>query len=111
MRASVTSELILDEVRIPACNELPEAQGLKAPLSCWNEARYGIVWGVLGAAIGCYRSALEYGKARVQFDRPIAGSQLTQEKLVNTLTEINKGHLLALQRGRLKDEGRATATR
>jgi len=110
MRASVTSELVLDDCRIPAGNELPEAQGLKAPLSCLNEARYGIVWGVLGAAIACYRSALEYAKARVQFDRPIAGYQLTQEKLVNMLTEITKGQLLALQLGRLKDEGKATAT-
>jgi glutaryl-CoA dehydrogenase len=110
MRASVTSELILDDVRVPARNELPGAQGLKAPLSCLNEARYGIVWGVLGAAISCYRSALEYAKARVQFDRPIAGYQLTQEKLVNMLTEITKGQLLALQLGRLKDQGTATAT-
>jgi len=110
MRASVTSELVLDDCRIPAGNELPEAQGLKAPLSCLNEARYGIVWGVLGAAIACYRSALEYAKARVQFDRPIAGYQLTQEKLVNMLTEITKGQLLALQLGRLKDQGNATAT-
>jgi glutaryl-CoA dehydrogenase len=110
MRASVTSELILDDVRVPARNELPGAQGLKAPLSCLNEARYGIVWGVLGAAIACYRSALEYAKARVQFDRPIASYQLTQEKLVNMLTEITKGQLLALQLGRLKDQGTATAT-
>jgi glutaryl-CoA dehydrogenase len=110
MRASVTSELILDDVRVPACNELPGAQGLKAPLSCLNEARYGIVWGVLGAAIACYRSALEYAKARVQFDRPIAAYQLTQEKLVNMLTEITKGQLLALQLGRLKDQGTVTAT-
>jgi glutaryl-CoA dehydrogenase len=110
MRASVTSELILDDCRIPAGNELPEAQGLKAPLSCLNEARYGIVWGVLGAAIACYRSALGYAMARVQFDRPIAGYQLTQEKLVNMLTEITKGQLLALQLGRLKDQGQATAT-
>ena len=110
MRASVTSELILEDCRIPACNELPEAQGLKAPLSCLNEARYGIVWGVLGAAIACYRSALDYAKARVQFERPIAGYQLTQEKLVNMLTEITKGQLLALQLGRLKDQGKATAT-
>jgi glutaryl-CoA dehydrogenase len=110
MRASVTSELILDDVRVPARNELPGAQGLKAPLSCLNEARYGIVWGVLGAAVACYRSALDYAKARVQFDRPIAGYQLTQEKLVNMLTEITKGQLLALQLGRLKDQGKATAT-
>jgi glutaryl-CoA dehydrogenase len=110
MRASVTSELILDDVRVPAGNELPGAQGLKAPLSCLNEARYGIVWGVLGAAIACYRSALGYSMARVQFDHPIAGYQLTQEKLVNMLTEITKGQLLALQLGRLKDQGSATAT-
>ena len=110
MRASVTSELILDDVRVPARNELPGAQGLKAPLSCLNEARYGIVWGVLGAAIACYRSALGYAMARVQFDRPIAGYQLTQEKLVNMLTEITKGQLLALRLGRLKDQGNATAT-
>jgi glutaryl-CoA dehydrogenase len=110
MRASVTSELILDDVRIPARNELPGAQGLKAPLSCLNEARYGIVWGVLGAAIACYRSALEYAKTRVQFDRPIAGYQLTQEKLVNMLIEITKGQLLALQLGRMKDQGKASAT-
>jgi len=110
MRASVTSELILDDVRVPEGNELPGAQGLKSPLSCLNEARYGIVWGVLGAAIACYRSALDYAKARVQFDRPIAGYQLTQEKLVNMLTEITKGQLLALQLGRLKDQGNATAT-
>src|SRR4029077_4078140 len=98
------------DVRIPEGNELPGAQGLKAPLSCLNEARYGIVWGVLGAAIACYRSALGYATARVQFDRPIAGFQLTQEKLVNMLTEITKGQLLALQLGRLKDQGNATAT-
>jgi glutaryl-CoA dehydrogenase len=110
MRASVTSELILDDVRVPAGNELPGAQGLKAPLSCLNEARYGIVWGALGAAIACYRSALEYAKARVQFDKPIAAYQLTQEKLVNMLTEITKGQLLALQLGRLKDRGTVTAT-
>ena len=110
MRASVTSELILDDVRVPARDELPGAQGLKAPLSCLNEARYGITWGVLGAAIACYRSALGYAKARVQFDKPIAGYQLTQEKLVNMLTEITKGQLLALQLGRLKDQGKASAT-
>src|SRR5205823_12964448 len=110
MRASVTSELSLDDCRMPGGNELPEAQGLKAPLSCLNEARYGIVWGVLGSAIACYRSALGYAMARVQFDRPIAGYQLTQEKLVNMLTEITKGQLMALQLGRLKDQGNATAT-
>ena len=110
MRASVTSELILDDCRVPAENELPGARGLKGPLSCLNEARFGIVWGVLGAAIACYQSALDYAKARVQFDKPIAGYQLTQEKLVNMLTEITKGQLLALQLGRLKDQGKVTAT-
>lgn len=108
MRASVTSELVLDAVRVPADAELPGAQGLRGPLSCLNEARYGIVWGVLGAAIACYQSALDYGKARVQFERPIAGYQLTQEKLVGMLTEITKGQLLALQLGRLKDKGKAS---
>ena len=110
MRASITSELILDEVRIPSCNQLVDAQGLRAPLSCLNEARYGIVWGVLGAAMACYQSALEYAKARMQFARSIAGYQLTQEKLVKMLTEITKGQLLALQLGRMKDQGKATAT-
>jgi glutaryl-CoA dehydrogenase len=110
MRASVTSELFLDDCRVPAENELPGARGLKGPLSCLNEARFGIVWGVLGAAIACYQSALDYSKARVQFDKPIAGYQLTQEKLVNMLTEITKAQLLALQLGRLKDQGKATAT-
>jgi glutaryl-CoA dehydrogenase len=110
MRASVTSELILDDCRVPARSELPGARGLKAPLSCLNEARFGIVWGSLGAAIACYQSALAYAKERVQFDRPIAGYQLTQEKLVAMITEITKGQLLALQLGRLKDRGQATAT-
>jgi glutaryl-CoA dehydrogenase len=110
MRASVTSELILDDCRVPAASELPGAHGLKGPLSRLNEARFGIVWGSLGAAIACYQSALEYSKERVQFDRPIAGYQLTQEKLVGMITEITKGQLLALQLGRLKDRGKATAT-
>jgi glutaryl-CoA dehydrogenase len=109
MRASVTSELFLDECRIPAEAELPGAQGLKAPLSCLDEARFGIVWGALGAAIACYQSALEYAKARVQFERPIAAFQLTQEKLVNMITEITKGQLLALQLGRQKDQGKASS--
>jgi glutaryl-CoA dehydrogenase len=108
MRASVTSELILEECRIPADHELPGAQGLKGPLSCLNEARFGIVWGAIGAAIACYQSALEYSRSRVQFDRPIGGFQLTQEKLVGMLTEITKAQLLALQLGRLKDQGKVT---
>ena len=96
--------------RTPAATELPGARGLKGPVACLNGARFWIGWGVLGAAIACYQSALDYAKARVQFDKPIAGYQLTQEKLVNMLTEITKGQLLALQLGRLKDQGKATAT-
>jgi len=110
MRASVTSELIFDDCRIPPAYQLPDAHGLKAPLSCLNEARFGIVWGALGAAIACYQSALEYAKTRVQFDRPIAAFQLTQEKLVGMLTEITKGQLLALQLGRMKDQGSVRPT-
>jgi glutaryl-CoA dehydrogenase len=108
MRASVTSELILEDCRIPADHELPGAQGLKGPLACLNEARFGIVWGTIGAAIACYQSALDYSRTRIQFDRPIGGFQLTQEKLVGMLTEITKAQLLALQLGRLKDAGRIT---
>jgi len=110
MRASVTSELILEDCRIPADHELPGAQGLKGPLACLNEARFGIVWGTIGAAIACYQSALDYSRTRIQFDRPIGGFQLTQEKLVGMLTEITKAQLLALQLGRLKDAGRITPT-
>jgi glutaryl-CoA dehydrogenase len=108
MRASVTSELILEDCRIPADHELPGAQGLKGPLACLNEARFGIIWGTIGAAIACYQSALDYSRTRIQFDRPIGGFQLTQEKLVGMLTEITKAQLLALQLGRLKDAGRIT---
>ena len=110
MRASITSELILEDCRIPADHELPGAQGLKGPLSCLNEARFGIVWGAVGAAIACYQSALDYARSRIQFDRPIGGFQLTQEKLVSMLTEITKAQLLALQLGRLKDAGRVSPT-
>ena len=110
MRASVTSELILEDCRIPADHELPGAQGLKGPLACLNEARFGIVWGTIGAAIACYQSALDYSRTRIQFERPIGGFQLTQEKLVGMLTEITKAQLLALQLGRLKDAGRITPT-
>lgn len=107
LRASVTSELVLDNCRIPAECAFPEVRGLRGPLACLNEARYGIIWGTMGAARACYETALEYAKNRVQFDRPIAGYQLTQEKLVNMLLELNKGTLLALHIGRMKDEGRA----
>ena len=107
LRASVTSELVLEDCRVPADAILPNVSGLKGPLSCLNEARYGIVWGALGAGRACYESALEYAKTRVQFGKPIAAFQLTQEKLVNMMLELNKGLLTALHIGRLKDEGRA----
>jgi glutaryl-CoA dehydrogenase len=106
LRASVTSELILDDVRVPDANVLPEAVGMKGPLSCLTEARFGIIWGAMGAARSCFETALEYSKSRIQFDRPIGSFQLTQEKLVNMMLEIQKGTLLALHLGRMKDEGR-----
>jgi glutaryl-CoA dehydrogenase len=105
LRASVTSELILDDCRLPADAVLPEITGMRGPLSCLNEARFGIVWGAMGAARACYESALEYSKTRIQFDKPIGAFQLTQKKLVDMLVEINKGTLLALHLGRRKDEG------
>jgi glutaryl-CoA dehydrogenase len=106
LRASVTSELVLDGVRLPDDAALPGVVGLKGPLSCLTEARFGIVWGVLGAARACFESALAYAREREQWGRPIAGFQLTQEKLANMALELNKGTLLALQLGRMKDEGR-----
>jgi glutaryl-CoA dehydrogenase len=106
LRASVTSELVLVDCRLPSDALLPHSEGLSAPLACLNEARYGIVWGAMGAARSCYQTALEYSKTRVQFDRPIAAYQITQEKLVNMLLELNKGTLLALHLGRAKDSGR-----
>jgi len=105
LRASVTSELVLDEVRVPEDAVLPGVTGMKGPLSCLSEARFGIVWGAMGAARACFACALEYSKTRVQWGRPIAGFQLTQEKLANMATELNKGTLLALHLGRMKDEG------
>jgi glutaryl-CoA dehydrogenase len=105
LRASITSELVLDDVRVPA-DAMLAVEGIKGPLSCLSEARYGILWGVLGAARTCYETALEYAKTRVQWGKPIAGFQLTQEKLVNMALELNKGALLALHIGRLKDEDR-----
>ncbi|HXF35317.1 MAG TPA: acyl-CoA dehydrogenase family protein, partial [Candidatus Acidoferrales bacterium] len=86
---------------------LPGVRGMRGPLSCLSEARYGIIWGAMGAARACYESALEYAKTRIQFDKPIAAYQLTQEKLVNMLLELNKGMLVALQIGRMKDAGKA----
>jgi len=105
LRASVTSELIMEECRLPADAILPGVSGLRGPLSCLSEARYGIVWGALGAGRACYESALEYSKTRVQFGKALAGFQLTQEKLVNMALELQKGQLLASRLGRLKDAG------
>jgi glutaryl-CoA dehydrogenase len=104
-RASVTSELIFEQCRIPAKNLLPGTQGLLSPLACINEGRYGISWGALGAASACYQIALDYAKDRVAFSRPIAGYQLVQKKLVWMLGEITKGQLLSHHLGRLKEEG------
>jgi glutaryl-CoA dehydrogenase len=108
LRASVTSGLAMTDCKIPAENLLPGAVGLKGPLSCLNQARYGIGWGGIGAAMACYETALNYSMERKQFnDRPIASHQLVQDKLVWMVTEITKAQLLALQVGRLKDRGRA----
>ncbi|HET9722380.1 MAG TPA: acyl-CoA dehydrogenase family protein [Actinomycetota bacterium] len=106
LRASVTSELVLDEVRVPADALLPGVSGMKGPLSCLSEARFGIVWGAMGAARACFEAALGYAKEREQWGRPIAGFQLTQRKLTDMALEIGKGSLLALHLGRMKDEGR-----
>lgn len=105
LRASVTSELVLADVRLPAAAVLPGVEGLKGPLSCLNEARYGILWGAVGAARACYESALDYSLKRPQFGQPIAGFQLTQQKLVEMMVDVNKGLLVALHIGRLKDAG------
>jgi glutaryl-CoA dehydrogenase len=108
LRASVTSTLSLQDVRVPASQMLPAAQGLKAPLSCLTQARYGIGWGAIGAAMACYHESLEYAKTRKQFDdRPIATHQLVQARFADMITEITKAQLLAIQVGRLKDAGRA----
>ncbi len=106
LRASVTSELVLDEVRVPDDSVLPGVTGIKGPLSCLSEARFGIVWGAMGAARACFESALEYATTRVQWGRPIGGFQLTQRKLADMVVELSKGTLLALHLGRLKDEDR-----
>ncbi|WP_326561297.1 acyl-CoA dehydrogenase family protein [Micromonospora sp. NBC_01796] len=105
LRASSTGELVLDGVRLPAAARLPGATGLKAPLSCLTEARFGIVWGALGAARDCLEVALDYAVNRTQFGRPIAGFQLTQAKLADMAVELQKGYLLALHLGRLADNG------
>jgi glutaryl-CoA dehydrogenase len=106
LRASVTSELVLDDVRLPQDAVLPGVTGMKGPLSCLSEARYGIVWGSMGAARACFEAALEYATTRQQFGRPIGAFQLTQRKLVDMAVELNKGLLLALHLGRMKDDER-----
>jgi glutaryl-CoA dehydrogenase len=105
LRASITSELHFADCRVPASNMLPDIRGMRGPLSCLDEARYGIAWGATGAARTCYETALEYAKTRIQFKRPIASFQLVQQKLAIMATELVKAQLLALQLGRLKDEG------
>ncbi|MBI3247987.1 MAG: acyl-CoA dehydrogenase family protein [Deltaproteobacteria bacterium] len=105
MRASITSELIFEDCWIPEENLLPNSGGIKSPLMCLTQARYGISWGATGAAIACYESALDYAKSRIMFSRPIAGYQLVQAKLVGMITEITKAQLLSLRLGRLKDAG------
>jgi len=108
LRASITSELVFQDCRIPKDRMLPDVQGLKGPLSCLTQARFGIVWGALGAAMGCYHSSVDYSKSRIMFDRPIASFQLVQNKLAWMLREITKGQLLAYHLGRAKDKGEAT---
>lgn len=108
LRASDTSELMFSDCRVPKENMLPGTNGLKSPLMCLSQARYGIAWGAVGAALACFHEALEYSKERVQFDKPIAGYQLTQKKLADMATEITLGQLLVLQLGRVKDRGQDT---
>jgi glutaryl-CoA dehydrogenase len=109
LRASVTSELVLDGVRVPGDAILPDVVGLKGPLSCLNEARFGIVFGSTGAARACYEAALSYSKDRVQFGRPIGSFQLTQQKLVDMMVKVNQATLLAMHLGRKRDAGTLTA--
>jgi len=105
LRASVTSELVLRDVRVPEENRFPEISSLRGPLSCLNEARYGIVWGAVGAGRACMESALDYAKERIVFGKPIAGYQLTQQKLAEMALEVNRATLVALHLGRMKDDG------
>jgi len=105
LRASVTSELVLQDVRVPDENLLPEATTLRGPLSCLNEARYGIVWGAVGAGRACFEAALDYARERIVFGKPISGYQLTQQKLAEMALELNRGMLVALHIGRMKDAG------
>ena len=106
LRASITSELVFQDVRVPDASRLPEATSLRGPLSCLNEARYGIVWGVVGAGRACYEEALSYATERIVFEKPLTSYQLTQQKLAEMVLEINRGMLMALHLGRMKDEGR-----
>src|SRR5213594_1478372 len=109
MRATITSELSFQDCRIPLENKLPNVKGLRGPLSCLSQARYGIAWGAVGAAMACYDWALQYAQQRIQFGKPIASFQLVQQKLVWMITEITKAQLLVLQLGRLKDQGKVRA--
>lgn len=108
LRASATGELVFDNVKVPKANIFPNVKGIKGPLGCLNSARYGISWGVIGAALDCYDSALRYSKERIQFGKPIGGFQLTQKKLAEMITEITKAQLLTWRLGVLKNENRAT---
>ncbi|HRX28754.1 MAG TPA: acyl-CoA dehydrogenase family protein [Saprospiraceae bacterium] len=108
LRASVTGELVFEDVRVPKSNMFPDVRGLKGPLACLSKARYGIAWGAIGAALDCYDSALRYSQERIQFDRPIGGFQLTQKKLAEMITEITKAQLLTFRLGQLANEHRAT---
>jgi glutaryl-CoA dehydrogenase len=108
LRASDTGEIILRDCEVPEANRLPKAEGIKSALACLNQARYGIAWGAVGAAMGCYEEALDYAKQRIVFTKPIAGYQLVQNKLVEMVTEITKAQLLSLQLGRLKEQGNST---
>ena len=109
LRASSTGELVFDNVKVPKENILPNVEGLKGPLGCLNQARYGIAWGAIGAAMDCYDTALRYSKERIQFNRPIGGFQLQQKKLAEMITEITKAQLMNWRLGVLKSEDRATA--
>jgi glutaryl-CoA dehydrogenase len=109
LRASATGELIFDNVKVPKENILPNKSGLSAPLGCLDSARFGIAWGAIGAAMDCYDTALRYAKERIQFDKPIAGTQLQQKKLAEMITEITKAQLLTWRLGVLKNEGKATS--
>jgi len=108
LRASITSELSMVDVRVPDSSRLPNIEGLKGPLSCLTQARYGIAWGMLGAAADCYNTALEYAKERKQFSKPIAAYQLTQAKLAEMLTRITEAQLMVYRLGQLKDQGKMT---